>query len=1059
MSWFNKKFIFLLVVLLAGGIFLGIGQVIAATSSVNVQIVVPQGGCVGNCNAPAPADSAPSISSVSSTVTKNSAVVTWSASDDHAVAAATFVYGLANVYGQNGSVNGTYSVSLSNLSSSTIYYYKITVTDTASQSVNYTGSFQTYPGSQTDSVAPIISSIASNPGQTLAVINFNTNENSTAQINYGLTAGFGSNASEGNVAKSTHEITLLGLSPSTTYFFRIIATGTSLNSTSSNILNFKTLKDAVAPPDVSNFNIATGTSYLALSWTNPSLSFTADFTGVKILRKTGTAASAPNDSTATVVYNGNNQTFSDSSVAANVIYYYTVFSYDQSGNYSPGVFVSDKLTQVITEICNNNIDDNANGKIDCADLGCANNGICQPLKVEICDNNTDDDSNGKIDCADSACAEFSACKLKPITEICNNNIDDDSNGKIDCADSTCTNNQNCLVSTSTSAITSPVSNSQPSCSDGIDNDGDGSIDFPADTGCTSTNDADEYISQAGTVSAVEKLTVGKIKFFAGSHQIELAPNGDSVSGLGNSNLSLQIKKNALIGAPKSFVLRIGDTEQHQFVLNTGGDTYFADSLFPSVGNKQAFVEINYGGGQFDSLGINLQSVALGQVQDEEKQKLSGAEVVLYQENGQIFPASIFGQVNPLITNNTAQVGWVVPSGRYYLIAKKDDFYEYKSPSFLVENNIVNQHITLVKIPKKLIDVIDPNASLSENVVNVAKNLADKTKASTVRAVQKIGYAAKVAQDVAADPAVQEAASKVVAPSAVGVAAVSTAAVVSWADILPLLRFLFLQPVLILGRGKREKWGTVYNSLSKLPVDLAIIRLINTQTNKIMQTKVTSSDGRYFFVVNSGKYRLEVKKGNFLFPSNLLKDFQVDGQKSDVYHGEEVVVSEAASVITANIPLDPLGQEIKTPRRLILVKALRHIQSVVSWLGLIVTVVVLYISPTWYMWLLLGAHLVMTFVFKRLSKAPPAKGWGIVYDDANKKPLGSVVARLFDSKFNKLVATEVTSADGKYYFVAGENQYYISYDRDGYQPQKTEIIDLKGKEIETVAEDIGLTKKM
>lgn len=1057
MFLFNKKIVLVLVILFAGAIFFGVDRVLATSSNVNVQITVPSpgaGGCTSNCTPPS--DYLPNISNVVSTVTYNSAVVSWSASDDHGISAITLVYGLTNSYGQSGSISGTYGVSLSNLSSSTIYYYKITVTDSSNQSVDYAGSFQTSPGPQPDTTPPVISNVSVSSGQTSAVINFNTNENSTAQVNYGVTIGFGSNASEGNSAGISHEISLFGLSPSTTYFFKITATDVALNSSSSSVLNFKTQQDVVAPPDVSNLSITTGTSYLALTWTNPSLSFTPDFAGVKILRKILAHATNPNDNGAVVVYDGQAETYIDSSVLANTTYYYTVFSYDKSGNYSPGVFVSGKLTQVIAEICNNNIDDNGDSKIDCEDPGCFNNEICKPLKVEICDNNIDDDSNGKVDCADTACTQFLACKVKIPVEICNNNVDDDDNGKIDCADSACSNDQNCLVVIPSS--TPVVTASQPACSDGIDNDSDGLVDFPADVGCTGTNDNDEYNPPAATVPSFEKLTLDKVRFFAGSHQIELFAQGDSVQGLAGSNLSLHIKKSALIGTPSSFILRIGDSEQHQFILNESGDTYFADSLFPSSGSKQAFVEINYGANQFDSLGINLKSVVLGQIQDENNQKLSGVEVALYQENGEKFPASIFGQTNPLVTNNTGQAGWMVPSGRYYLVVTKDGFYDYKGSSFLVSNNIVNQSITLVQIPKKLADVIDLNAPLSENVANVAKNLAAKTKASTVRAVQKIGEAGKVVQEVAADPAVKEAARTVVAPSAVGVVAVSTAAVVSWADILPLFRFLFLQPVLLLGRGKREKWGSVYNSLSKLPVDLAIIRLINAETNKIIQTKVTSSDGRYFFVVNNGKYRLEVKKGNFLFPSNLLKDFQVDGQKSDIYHGEEIVVNEKGIVITANIPMDPSGQTIKTPRSLLLIKSLRRIQSAVSWLGLIITGVTLYISPTWYMWLLLGAHLAMTLAFKRLSKAPPAKGWGIVYDDGNKKPLSNVVARLFDSKFNKLVATEVTSADGKYYFVAGENQYYISYDRNGYQPKKTDVIDLKGKEIATVAEDVGLDKK-
>jgi hypothetical protein len=43
-------------------------------------------------------------------------------------------------------------------------------------------------------------------------------------------------------------------------------------------------------------------------------------------------------------------------------------------------------------------------------------------------------------------------------------------------------------------------------------------------------------------------------------------------------------------------------------------------------------------------------------------------------------------------------------------------------------------------------------------------------------------------------------------------------------------------------------------------------------------------------------------------------------------------------------------------------------------------------------------------------------------------------------------------------MAGDNQYYVSYDRDGYEPLKTEIIDLKGKEAESIAKDVNLKKK-
>ena len=96
------------------------------------------------------------------------------------------------------------------------------------------------------------------------------------------------------------------------------------------------------------------------------------------------------------------------------------------------------------EICGNNIDDDANGKTDCADDACASDPSCQTAPVyEICNNNIDDDGNGQKDCDDAACAQSPACQSEPVHEICNNNIDDDANGKTDCADDACAQSPAC----------------------------------------------------------------------------------------------------------------------------------------------------------------------------------------------------------------------------------------------------------------------------------------------------------------------------------------------------------------------------------------------------------------------------------------------------------------------------------------------------------------------------------------------------------------------------------------------------------------------------------------
>jgi hypothetical protein len=80
------------------------------------------------------------------------------------------------------------------------------------------------------------------------------------------------------------------------------------------------------------------------------------------------------------------------------------------------------------EICDNDKDDDGNGKIDCKDPGCTFQKACR----EDCTNGVDDTGNGKKDCKDPGCKGHEAC-----LERCDNGSDDDGNGKIDCKDPGC----------------------------------------------------------------------------------------------------------------------------------------------------------------------------------------------------------------------------------------------------------------------------------------------------------------------------------------------------------------------------------------------------------------------------------------------------------------------------------------------------------------------------------------------------------------------------------------------------------------------------------------------
>ena len=61
------------------------------------------------------------------------------------------------------------------------------------------------------------------------------------------------------------------------------------------------------------------------------------------------------------------------------------------------------------EVCNNGVDDDGDGAVDCADPDCAADPACTGTPVENCSNGVDDDGDGAVDCADTDCAGDPAC--------------------------------------------------------------------------------------------------------------------------------------------------------------------------------------------------------------------------------------------------------------------------------------------------------------------------------------------------------------------------------------------------------------------------------------------------------------------------------------------------------------------------------------------------------------------------------------------------------------------------------------------------------------------------
>jgi len=98
--------------------------------------------------------------------------------------------------------------------------------------------------------------------------------------------------------------------------------------------------------------------------------------------------------------------------------------------------------------------------------------------------------------------------------------------------------------------------------------------------------------------------------------------------------------------------------------------------------------------------------------------------------------------------------------------------------------------------------------------------------------------------------------------------------------------------LLLIDKKLNPWGKVFESGSKKPVSLAIIRLIRASDNRIMETKATDENGNFGFMVTNGDYKLTVSKDGFVFPS---------ASDKTGYHGE--IFQPSSNLVNLNIALD------------------------------------------------------------------------------------------------------------------------------------------------------------
>jgi len=267
-------------------------------------------------------------------------------------------------------------------------------------------------------------------------------------------------------------------------------------------------------------------------------------------------------------------------------------------------------------------------------------------------------------------------------------------------------------------------------------------------------------------------------------------------------------------------------------------------------------------------------------------------------------------------------------------------------------------------------------------------------------------------------------------------------------VLLYLQFLITQPLLLL-RGSRSSWGHVLDAVTGDPIDLSAVRLIDEGKNHILRSIVTNKNGEYFFLPPLGTYRVEASKQGYAFPSTLLKD------TTQYYFGHTFTVDSKGDVVDKHIPLDPAVEAVSI-RAFVYRKWRYRIATGLSFIGPSSSFVFLFFVPKWWVVLLLFVHIVLFFVFRRLSSQPKVKQFGIV-KGVDNKPMSGVKVFLFNGPYKRLLHYYVTDIFGRYYFPQVVGSFLVRFEKKGMTSVSEEIEIAPDDKVKTLNIDVILQK--
>lgn len=224
----------------------------------------------------------------------------------------------------------------------------------------------------------------------------------------------------------------------------------------------------------------------------------------------------------------------------------------------------------------------------------------------------------------------------------------------------------------------------------------------------------------------------------------------------------------------------------------------------------------------------------------------------------------------------------------------------------------------------------------------------------------------------------------------------------------------LQALAVFRRQKNV--GKVLNRRSKQPVVGATVTIMDPASRRPIETQRTDSDGQYMFLSDPHQaYILAITAPDFLPQEIVVRGFNLH------------------RIIRLGLPLenDTMGL-LKRQRWERAFTVLNRSRVALLILGTAAWLLVISEYGGSLANYLLGAYYLIAWGLEGyISRFP--KPIGVVTDKTTGQPLPQVVVRIFNATDNKLVATHITTTDGRFKALLQPGRYNISYSKNGYNP--------------------------